>query len=167
VFCSFAKKAIHPFLDGSFFSASCKYKALNLSPKWKASSFLNYAGLEGNFLLLWHGGRRFLHYKVGNCAKSENLCNDHLSMNFEFKMLQEYILMYIVTILEVRGTGCHSSLWFFFEDFWNSPANSQISLRNWENNTQNSAAAFLRLPRVFCWLQDSSHDVRWVWKSFS
>jgi hypothetical protein len=101
-------------LDGSFFSASCKYKALNLSPKWKASSFLDYAGLEGNFLLLWHRGRRFLHYKVGNCAKSENLLNDHLHMNFEFKMLQEYILMYIVTILEVWGTGCHSSLCFLF-----------------------------------------------------
>jgi hypothetical protein len=114
VFCGFAKKAIHPFLDGSFFSASCKYKALNLSPKWKASCFLNYAGLEGNFLLLWYRGRRFLHYKVGNCAKSENLLNDHLRVNFEFKMLQEYILMYILTILEVWGTVCHSSIWFFF-----------------------------------------------------
>jgi hypothetical protein len=56
------------------------------------------------------GAIDFLHYKVGNCAKSENLLNDHLHVNFEFKMLQEYILMYLVRILEVLGTGYHSSL---------------------------------------------------------
>jgi hypothetical protein len=69
VFCGFATKATHPFLNGSYFSAACKYKGPNLTPKGTASSFIDYVGLWVIFFAVINTGP--IDFRI---AKSGYLC---------------------------------------------------------------------------------------------